>query len=57
VRCACIDIGSNATRLVVADCRNGALGEVLRQRESNRLGRGLRRDGHIAPDKVADATC
>lgn len=54
MRCACIDIGSNTTRLLVADCRDGALVEVLQQREFNRLGQGLRPDGRVAPEKVAE---
>ena len=54
MRCACIDIGSNTTRLLVADCRDGALTEVLQQRDFNRLGQNLRREGRVAPEKVAE---
>lgn len=54
MRCACIDIGSNTTRLLVADRRAGALSEVLQSREFTRLGKGLDRDGRVAPAKIAE---
>jgi exopolyphosphatase/guanosine-5'-triphosphate,3'-diphosphate pyrophosphatase len=38
VLCACIDIGSNTTRLLVADADHGRLREVLQQRAFTRLG-------------------
>jgi exopolyphosphatase/guanosine-5'-triphosphate,3'-diphosphate pyrophosphatase len=38
VLCACIDIGSNTTRLLVADAHDGQLREVLQQRAFTRLG-------------------
>jgi exopolyphosphatase/guanosine-5'-triphosphate,3'-diphosphate pyrophosphatase len=41
VRCACIDIGSNTTRVLVADRTDGKLVEVLQRRAFTRLGRGL----------------
>jgi exopolyphosphatase/guanosine-5'-triphosphate,3'-diphosphate pyrophosphatase len=41
VRCACIDIGSNTTRVLVADRTDGGLAEVLQRRAFTRLGRGL----------------
>ncbi|MCW3063953.1 MAG: Ppx/GppA phosphatase, partial [Solirubrobacterales bacterium] len=53
VRCACIDIGSNTTRLLVADCSRHGLTEVLQQRAFTRLGRGLDATGRIAGDKIA----
>jgi len=37
MRCACIDIGSNTTRLLVAESREGRLQEVLAQRAFTRL--------------------
>jgi exopolyphosphatase / guanosine-5'-triphosphate,3'-diphosphate pyrophosphatase len=43
VRCACIDIGSNTTRLLVAESRAGNLHEILGQRAFTRLGSGSRR--------------
>lgn len=47
--CACIDIGSNTTRLLVAEAGDGGLREVLQQRAFTRLGG---KDG-IGPEKVA----
>jgi exopolyphosphatase / guanosine-5'-triphosphate,3'-diphosphate pyrophosphatase len=38
VRCACIDIGSNTTRLLVADAADGLLAPVLELRAFTRLG-------------------
>jgi exopolyphosphatase / guanosine-5'-triphosphate,3'-diphosphate pyrophosphatase len=55
--CACIDIGSNTTRLLVATPRNGGLRELCQQRAFTRIGRALRDDGRIAArkiDEVAD---
>jgi exopolyphosphatase/guanosine-5'-triphosphate,3'-diphosphate pyrophosphatase len=48
--CACIDIGSNTTRLLVAEVRDGTLREVLQQRAFTRLGA----KGGIGPRKVAE---
>ena len=52
--CACIDIGSNTTRLLVAEPANGHLRELLRQRAFTRIGKGLKRDDRIAPQKIAE---
>jgi exopolyphosphatase / guanosine-5'-triphosphate,3'-diphosphate pyrophosphatase len=52
VRCACIDIGSNTTRLLVAESRDGRLQEVLAQRAFTRLGSVKRTP--IADAKVAE---
>lgn len=41
MRCACIDIGSNTTRVLVADADGGRLTEVLQRRAFTRIGRGL----------------
>jgi exopolyphosphatase/guanosine-5'-triphosphate,3'-diphosphate pyrophosphatase len=38
MRCACIDIGSNTTRLLVAEPNDGRLQEVMQQRAFTRLG-------------------
>src|SRR5688572_12139483 len=51
---ACIDIGSNTTRLLVAEPGDEALREVMAQKAFTRLGKGLRKDGRIAPDKVEE---
>ena len=48
--CACIDIGSNTTRLLVADVVDGELREVLQQRAFTRIGS----KGEIPPAKVAE---
>ncbi len=46
---ACIDIGSNTTRLLVADADGGSLREVLQDRAYTRLGGG----GEVPPERVA----
>jgi exopolyphosphatase/guanosine-5'-triphosphate,3'-diphosphate pyrophosphatase len=51
VICACIDIGSNTTRLLVADAKDGRLREVLQHRAYTRL----RGDGPIPPEKIEGA--
>ena len=51
---ACIDIGSNTTRLLVAECRDGRLRELASQRAYTRVGKGLRASGQIPPDKILD---
>ena len=47
--CACIDIGSNTTRLLVAEAQDGHLREVLQQREYTRL----RGKGDIPSERIA----
>jgi exopolyphosphatase/guanosine-5'-triphosphate,3'-diphosphate pyrophosphatase len=49
---ACIDIGSNTTRLLVAESADGQLREMLQQRAFTRIGKGLKRDGEIPDAKV-----
>ena len=44
--CGCIDIGSNTTRLLVAEPADGRLRELLRQRAFTRIGKGLRARRH-----------
>nr|MBA3422360.1 hypothetical protein [Thermoleophilaceae bacterium] len=51
---ACIDIGSNTTRLLVAECRDGRLRELASQRAYTRVGKGLRASGRIPPEKIVD---
>jgi exopolyphosphatase/guanosine-5'-triphosphate,3'-diphosphate pyrophosphatase len=51
---AVIDIGSNTTRLLVAERRGGGLRELLSQRTYTRLGRGLTPDRAIPEAKVED---
>jgi exopolyphosphatase/guanosine-5'-triphosphate,3'-diphosphate pyrophosphatase len=52
--CACIDIGSNTTRVLVAEADGGRLTEVLQQREFTRIGKELRAEARISPLKVAE---
>jgi exopolyphosphatase/guanosine-5'-triphosphate,3'-diphosphate pyrophosphatase len=54
VPCACIDIGSNTTRLLVADARNGALRELLSQRAFTRIGKSLGPGKTIPAEKIAE---
>src|SRR5579862_5663423 len=50
----CIDIGSNTTRLLVAEPVDGRLRELLRQRAFTRIGRGLRTDDTIPEKKIRE---
>jgi exopolyphosphatase/guanosine-5'-triphosphate,3'-diphosphate pyrophosphatase len=52
--CACIDIGSNTTRLLVADAGNGQLRELVTQRAFTRIGKSLDSGGAIPQDKIAE---
>ena len=52
--CACIDIGSNTTRLLVAEPADGRVRELLRQRAFTRIGKGLQRDDTIPPKKISE---
>jgi exopolyphosphatase/guanosine-5'-triphosphate,3'-diphosphate pyrophosphatase len=54
VRCACIDIGSNTTRLLVADRATGFPREVEQQRAFTHVRRGLRSDGTLDAEKLVD---
>jgi len=54
MRCACIDIGTNTTRVLVAEARDGDLREVVQQRAFTRLGAGLRAGGAISAEKIAE---
>lgn len=52
--CAAIDIGSNTTRVLVAEPEEGQLRTVMEQRAYSRIGRDAKRDGAIAAEKVAE---
>ncbi|MEA2332125.1 MAG: exopolyphosphatase / guanosine-5-triphosphate,3-diphosphate pyrophosphatase [Thermoleophilaceae bacterium] len=52
--CACIDIGSNTTRLLVADAGNGSLRELVTQRAFTRIGKSLGAGGAIPAEKIAE---
>jgi len=51
--CAAIDIGSNTTRVLVAEPIDGQLKKVMEQRAYTRIGKALDADGAI-PDAKAD---
>jgi len=53
-RCACIDVGSNTTRLLVAEDEDRRLRELLAQRAFTRLGAAHDARGAIAPAKIAE---
>ena len=54
MRRACIDIGSNTTRLLVADCDGERLLEVHQERVFTHVRRGLTGNEEIAADKIAE---
>ena len=54
MRCACIDIGSNTTRLLVAEAAHGRLTPVLQQRAFTRIGSRIGVLGAI-PDETIGA--
>lgn len=54
MRRACIDIGSNTTRLLVAECDGKQLLEVHQERAFTRIGRDLSLDQKIGAPKIAE---
>jgi len=54
VRRACIDIGSNTTRLLVAECAGKRLAEIHQERAFTFIARGIKRDGTITAAKIAE---
>lgn len=52
--CAAIDIGSNTTRVLVAEPEDGQLRGVMDQKAFTRLGQATGDDGAIAAEKVAE---
>ena len=54
MRRACIDIGSNTTRLLVADCADGEITEVHQERAFTYLAWSALADGTIAPEKLEE---
>jgi exopolyphosphatase/guanosine-5'-triphosphate,3'-diphosphate pyrophosphatase len=54
VLCGCIDIGSNTTRVLVADARDGRLRELLQRRAFTRIGKGLKPGGEIPRAKIEE---
>lgn len=53
MRCACIDIGSNTTRVLVADVDGAGLREVTCEKAFTRLGSALRRTGALPEEALA----
>ncbi len=51
---ACIDVGSNTTRLLVAELRDGRLRELAAQRAFTRLGRCVLEEGALTAGKLAE---
>jgi exopolyphosphatase/guanosine-5'-triphosphate,3'-diphosphate pyrophosphatase len=54
VRGACIDIGSNTTRLLVADRAGHELTEIHQERVFTRIGQGLAASGAISEAKIGE---
>ncbi|MFL5823936.1 MAG: hypothetical protein ACJ764_10890 [Solirubrobacteraceae bacterium] len=54
MRHACIDIGSNTTRLLVADCTPNGLREVRQERVFTQIARGRLPDGSISSEKIQE---
>jgi exopolyphosphatase / guanosine-5'-triphosphate,3'-diphosphate pyrophosphatase len=52
--CACIDIGTNTTRVLVAEATNGGVTEVLQQRAFTRIGKGMKVGAEIPHDKIVE---
>lgn len=55
-RVAVIDIGSNSTRLLIADVAEGRVAEVERQSRVTRLGRGVDLSGQLSAEAI-EAAC
>ena len=51
---ACVDIGSNTTRLLVADASTGRLRELMTQRVYNEFGEGFGSKGRIPEEKIEE---
>ena len=52
--CAAIDIGSNTTRLLVAEPVDGQLKKVMEQRAYTRIGKAVDKKGAIRPEKIEE---
>jgi len=52
VNVAVVDIGSNSTRLLIAEREHGALRELVRHSEVTRLGAGVDADGRLRDDAM-----
>jgi exopolyphosphatase/guanosine-5'-triphosphate,3'-diphosphate pyrophosphatase len=54
VLCAAIDIGSNTTRVLVAEPQGGQLRKVMEQRAYTRIGKDASKNGKITGEKIAE---
>lgn len=54
MRLGCIDIGSNTTRLLVADCDGSRLAWIHQERAFTSIGRELQKTGRIGTGKIAE---
>jgi exopolyphosphatase / guanosine-5'-triphosphate,3'-diphosphate pyrophosphatase len=54
-RVAVVDIGTNSTRLLVADVADGRVSEVERRSTVTRLGRGVDLTGQLSAEAIEDA--
>jgi exopolyphosphatase / guanosine-5'-triphosphate,3'-diphosphate pyrophosphatase len=52
--CGAIDIGSNTTRLLVAEPEEGRLRKVMEQRAYTRIGKDASKNGKITAEKIAE---
>jgi exopolyphosphatase/guanosine-5'-triphosphate,3'-diphosphate pyrophosphatase len=52
--CAAIDIGSNTTRLLVAEPMDGQLKKTMEQRAYTRIGKAIDDEGAIQPEKIEE---
>ncbi len=52
--CAAIDIGSNTTRLLVAEPQKGQLRKVMEQKAYTRIGHDVDEDGRITENKIEE---
>jgi len=52
--CAAIDIGSNTTRVLVAEPQEGQLRKVMEQRAYTQIGADTKRDGSMSKDKIEE---
>jgi exopolyphosphatase/guanosine-5'-triphosphate,3'-diphosphate pyrophosphatase len=52
--CAAIDIGSNTTRVLVAEPQDGQLRKVLEQRAYTQIGADTKQDGSLSKEKIAE---
>jgi exopolyphosphatase / guanosine-5'-triphosphate,3'-diphosphate pyrophosphatase len=54
VLCAAVDIGSNTTRVLVAEPQGGQLRKVMEQRAYTRFDKSSKRKNKVTPEKVAE---